>query len=130
MTDLSMDVFPNQLFPNVSFRVRSAVFTMELRLFLKFFSMNVADSIVTTINILQIIESSSPYPATLEILFFLFRTRSFMRFTNDLDSADNSHSVPSFPMTKLKFLPLLVREVDVVGVVTHLVPGGVQVFAW
>ena len=34
--------------------------------------MNVADSIVTAINIPQIIECSSPSPATLEILFLSF----------------------------------------------------------
>ena len=34
--------------------------------------MNVAEFIVTAINILQIIECSSPSPATLEILFCLF----------------------------------------------------------
>ena len=36
--------------------VRSAVFAMELRLFLKFFTMNIADSIVTAFNIDEIIE--------------------------------------------------------------------------
>ena len=48
----------------------------------------------------QIIEFSSPSLATLEILFCLFRTWSFTRFTNDLDSTDNSNSVSSFPMMK------------------------------
>ena len=67
---------------------------------LEIFSMNTADSIVTAINIPQIIECSSPSPATLEILFCLFRTWSFTRFTNDLDSTDNSNSVTTFPMTK------------------------------
>ena len=62
--------------------------------------MNTADSIVTDINTHQIIECSSPSPATLEFLFCLFRTWSFTRFTNDLDSTDNSTSVLSFPMTK------------------------------
>ena len=52
--------------------VRSVVFAMELRLFWKFFPMNIADSIVTAVNIFQIIECSSPFPATLEILFCLF----------------------------------------------------------
>ena len=80
--------------------VRSVVFAMVLRLFGKFFPMNIADSIVTAINILQIIECSSPFPVTLEILFCLFRTWSFTRFTNDLDSTDISNSVSSFLMTK------------------------------
>ena len=70
----------------------------------KFFPMDTADSIVTDINIPQIIECSSPSPATLEILLCLFRTWSFTRFTNDLDSTDNSNSVSSFPM--MKFLGL------------------------
>ena len=51
-------------------------------------------------HILQILECSSPFPGTLEILFCLFRTWSFTRFTNDLDPTDNSNSVPPFPMTK------------------------------
>ena len=34
--------------------------------------MNIADSIVTAINIPQIIECSSPSPVTLEILFVFF----------------------------------------------------------
>ena len=84
MADISMNVFPNQSFPNlrshlvlsdmsnICLSVRSAVFTMELRLFWKFFPMNVADSIVTAINIPQIIEYSSPSPATLEIPFSVF----------------------------------------------------------
>ena len=86
---------------NICFNVRSAVFTMEFWLSWKFFPMNVADSIVTAINIPQIIECSSPSPATLEILFCLFRTWSFTRFTNDLDSTDNSNSVVSLPMMKI-----------------------------
>ena len=85
---------------NICFSVRSAVFAMEFWLSRKFLPMNVADSIVTAINIHQIIECSSPSPATLEILFCLFRTWSFARFTNDLDSTDNSNSVVSLPMTK------------------------------
>ena len=84
---------------NICFSVRSSVFTMELW-FWKLFPMNTADSIVTAINIHQIIECSSPSPATLEILLCLFRTWSFTRFTNDLDSTDNSNSVSSFPKTK------------------------------
>ena len=83
---------------NICF-VRTVVFTMELQLFWKLFAMNVADSIVTAINIPQIIECSSPSPVTLEILFCLFRTWSFTRFTNDLESTDNSNSVSSFPRT-------------------------------
>ena len=112
-----MSVFPNQSFPNlrsplvlptnfiemsiIGFSVRSAVFTMEFWLFWKFLPMNTADSIVTDINILQIIECSSPYPATLEILFCLWRTWSFTRFTNDVDSTDNSNPVSSLPMMKI-----------------------------
>ena len=62
--------------------------------------MNTTDSIVTVImNILQIIECASPSLVTLEILFCLFRTWSFTRFTNDLGSTDNSNSVSSCPMT-------------------------------
>ena len=61
--------------------------------------MNTADSIVTVMNIHQIIEWSSPSPVTFEIRFCLFRTWSFTRFTNDLDSTDNSNSASSFPMT-------------------------------
>ena len=41
---------------------------------LEILTMNTADSIVTAINILQIIECSSPSPATLKILFCLYRT--------------------------------------------------------
>ena len=84
---------------NICFSVRSAVFTMELRLFWKFFPVSTADSIVTVMNISQIIECSSPFSVTLEILFCLFRTWSFTRFTNDLDSTNNSNSASSFPMT-------------------------------
>ena len=57
---------------NICLCVGSVVFAMELQLF---------------------------WYATLEILFCLFRTWSFTRFTNDLDSTDNSNSVSSFPMT-------------------------------
>ena len=80
---------PNQLFPilrphvvlplmskicrTFASSVRSVVFAMELRLFWKFLPMNTADSIVTAINIHQIIECSSLFPVTLEILFCLFR---------------------------------------------------------
>ena len=39
--------------------------------------MNTVDSIVTAINIPQIIECSFPFPATTQILFCLFRTWSF-----------------------------------------------------
>ena len=45
---------------------------------------------VTATNIPQIMECSSPSRVTLEILFCRFRIWSFTRFTNDLDSADNS----------------------------------------
>ena len=79
--------------------VRSVVFAMELRLFWKFLPMNIADFIVTTINIPQITECFSPFPVTFEILFCLFRTWSFTLFTTDLDSTDNSSSASSFPMT-------------------------------
>ena len=41
----------------------------------------------------------SPSSVTLEILICLFRTWSFTRFTNDLNSTDNSKSVSSFTMT-------------------------------
>ena len=41
----------------------------------------------------------SPFSVTLEILFCLFRTWSFTRFTNDLDSTDSSNSASSFPMS-------------------------------
>ena len=41
---------------NICLSVRSAVFTMEFWLFWKIFPMSAADSIVTAINILQIIE--------------------------------------------------------------------------
>ena len=85
---------------NICLSVRSAVFTMEFWLFWKFLPMNIADSIVTAINIPQIVECSSPFPVTLEILFCLFRTWSFTRLTNDLDSTDSSNSVSSFPMAK------------------------------
>ena len=76
---------------NIFFSVRSDVFIMEFWLFWKFLPMNVADSIVTAINIPQIVECSSPSPAAFEILFCLFRTSSFTRFTN---------SVASLPMMK------------------------------
>ena len=85
---------------NICFNVRSAVFTMEFSSFWKFWHMNTADSIVTAINILQTEKCSSPSPATFEILFCLFRTWSFTRITNDLDSTDNSDSVVSPPMMK------------------------------
>ena len=86
---------------NIFFSVRSVVFTMEFWLSWKLFPMNIAHSIATAINIHQIIECSSPFPETLEIIVCLFRTWSFTRFTNDLDSTDNSNSISSFPMTKL-----------------------------
>ena len=76
---------------NIFFSVRSIVFIMKFWLFWKFLPMNVADSIVTAINIPQIMECSSPSPATWDILFCLFRTSSFTRFTN---------SVASLPMMK------------------------------
>ena len=112
-----MNVFPNQSFPNLRShlvlplisqicRTFASVWDLQYSsqwnswLFWKFFPMNTADSIVTAINILQIIECSSPSPATLEMLLCLFRTWSFTRFTNDLDSTSNSNSVSSFPMTK------------------------------
>ena len=41
----------------------------------------------------------SPVSVTFEILFCLFRTWWLTRFTNDLDSTDNSNSASSFPMT-------------------------------
>ena len=62
--------------------------------------MNTADSNVTVMNILQIIECFSQSSATFEIRFCLFRTWTFTRFTNDLVSPDNSNSVSSFPLTK------------------------------
>ena len=65
------------------------------------FPMITADSIATAINISQIIECSSPSPVTFGNLFRLFRTWSFTKFTNALESTDNSHSASSFPMTKL-----------------------------
>ena len=61
--------------------------------------MNTADSNVTAINFHQIIACFSPASVTFEMLFCLFRTWSFTRFTNDLDSTDNSNSASSFPMT-------------------------------
>ena len=60
--------------------------------------MKTADSIVTGMNILQIIECFSPSSVKFEIRFCLFRTWSFTLFTNDLDYTDNSNSVSSFPM--------------------------------
>ena len=61
--------------------------------------MNPADSIVTDVNILHIIECFSPSSVTLtEDRFCLLRTRSFTLFKNVLDYIDNSNSVPSFPM--------------------------------
>ena len=50
--------------------------------------MNVAAFIVAAMNIPQIIECSSPSPTTFDILFCLFRTRSFTRFTNDLENVE------------------------------------------
>ena len=47
----------------------------------------------------QIMECFSPSTVTFEIRICLFRTWSFTRFTNDLDSTDNSNSASSFPMT-------------------------------
>ena len=76
---------------NIFFSVRSDVFILEFWSFWKFFPMNVAAFIVTAINIPQIIECSSLSPATLDIIFCLFRTSSFTRFTN---------SVASLPMMK------------------------------
>ena len=52
---------------NIFFSVRSVVFTMEFWLSWKFFHTNVSESIATAINIHQIIECSSPSPATLKI---------------------------------------------------------------
>ena len=86
---------------NICLSVRSVVFPMDWQLFWWFFPMKTVDFIVClVINIPQIIECSSPSPEMLEILFCLFRTWSFTRFTNDLDSTDNSNSVSSFPMMK------------------------------
>ena len=56
------------------------------------FPMNVAEFIVTAMNILQIIKCSSPSLATLDIPLCLFRSCSF-NFTN---------SVASLPMTKIR----------------------------
>ena len=69
---------------NICLRVRSAVFTMKFWLFWKFLPMNVADSIVTAINIHQIIEFSSTLPATLEffsrlIIYFIHDCSWFYR---------------------------------------------------
>ena len=50
-------------------------------------------------NIHQIIECFYPSSVTFEIRFCLFHTWWFTRFTNDLDSTDNSNSASSFPMT-------------------------------
>ena len=47
---------------------------MEFRIPEKFFPMNVAAFIVAAMNIRQIIECSSPEPATFDIIFCLFRT--------------------------------------------------------
>ena len=69
--------------------------------------MNVADSIVRAINIHQIIDCSSPSPASLE-KFRLFRNWSFTWVTNDIDSTDNTNFVVCLPMMKfLENLPLL-----------------------
>ena len=82
MTDISTNVSPTNHFQTwdlILFRhqfrryvehlsVRSAVFTMEFWMFWKFLPMNVADSIVTAINIRQIIECFSPFSETFEIL--------------------------------------------------------------
>ena len=84
---------------NICLSVRSVVFAMDWHLFRLFFPMNTADSIVTVMNSHQILECVSPFSVTIEIRFCLFRTWSFTRFTNDLDSIDNSNSVSSFPMT-------------------------------
>ena len=54
--------------------------------------MNVAAFIVAAMNILHIIECSSPDSATFDILFCLLRTWSFTLFTN---------SAASLPMTKV-----------------------------
>ena len=77
---------------NIFFSVRSVVFIMEFWLSWKFFLMNVAAFIVAAINILQIIESSSPESATFDTVFSLFLTWSFTLFTN---------SAASLPMTKV-----------------------------
>ena len=102
-----MNVFPNESYPHwrshlvrppILLRCRTFssrwylfVFIMKFWLSWKFFPMNVAAFIVAAINIPQIIECSSPDPATFDILFCLFRTWSFTLFTN---------SAASLPMTK------------------------------
>ena len=83
-----MNVFPNQSFPNLRSHLVLSLISQKCPTFVwvwdlwylqwnyccfwKFFPMNTADSIVTAINILQIIECSSPSLATLEILFLSF----------------------------------------------------------
>ena len=116
-TNISMNVFPNQSFPNlrshlvlpytkfadmsnICYNVRSELFTMDFWLFWKFSPMNDADSNVTAINNHAKIECSFPSPAKMEILFCLFRTWSFTRFTNHL-CTKKSNSVVSFPMMKI-----------------------------
>ena len=84
---------------NIRLNVRSFVFAMKWQLFRWFFLMNTADSIFKVRNIHHIIECFSSVSVTFEILFRLYRTWSFTRFTNDLDSTDNSNSASSFPMT-------------------------------
>ena len=64
------------------------------------FTLNVAEIIVTAMNINQIVECSSPSPTTWEILVCLFRTWSFIWFTSDIHSTDNSNSVASLSMMK------------------------------
>ena len=84
---------------STSLSVRSVVFAMDWQLFRLFFPTNTADPIVTAIKIHQITECFSPSSVTFDIRFCLVRTWSFTRFTNDLDSTDNSNSASSFPMT-------------------------------
>ena len=80
--------------------VRSSVFTIEFWLSRKFFPINIAESIVTSMNIHQIIECSAPSPATLEILFLfshliIYPIRKWSWFYRQF------HSVSSFTMTKI-----------------------------
>ena len=83
--------------------VRCVLFATELQLIWKFFPMNIADSIVTAMNIRQITKCSSPFFCNIEF-FCLFRTWSFTRFTNNFDSTDKSDSDSSFPMMKFRGL--------------------------
>ena len=63
----------------------------KFRIVEKFFPMNVAAFIVAAMNILQIIECSSPESATFDILSCLFRTWSLTSISN---------SAASLPVTK------------------------------